>query len=849
MPAVVVEGLLAAVGAALFGRRLRPLQKDVTLLASPGQLTATRQSYAAIFLVSLVTLMFEILLTRVFSVVMWYHFAFMVISVAMFGVTAGPVLVYVLPNVFKPERTPQLLWLSCFSFSVLIPASAVVFAVLARHFAAEMNGLLLAYLTFMLPFVASGICVCLFLTRFAAQVGQLYAFDLFGAAFGCLAIVGLLWWLGPAGSIFALSGLAGLAAFCLSFAGAEGKTGKASIIWLAFLAVAAIWQCLGANFGLPVLNFNVWKNTVKEKVLFEKWNHFSCIRVLEHDNSPFAWGMSNAMLPVPGVEQMWLVIDILAATPVTRFAGNLDSVAYLKGDVTNFVHYLRPHADVAAIGVGGGRDILSALVFKQKSVTGIELNDITLDLLKNRYADFTGHLDRYPNVTLVLDEGRSYINRSGRKFDIIEASLIDTWAATAAGAFILSENSLYTTDGWQIFWKHLSDRGVISFSRWYGRRQRPDEFYRLLALAVETLTRAGVSQPQTHIIALASKPRAGAGDEFGIATLLVCKQQFSPADVELARQTARRLDFEILIAPDLVPGDQALAQLVNPATNQQFMANHPANIAPPTDDSPFFFNFSRFDRNWLQQSQIWGPLPSAVRVFGSLLTLVTALTVCVICLPLAWSEHKGKVSAPTTLVGYFTCLGLGFMFLEIAMIERLTLYLGHPIFGLTVVLFSFLVGAGAGSYLSSRSIMPKFDHALVLFAVLGLGYAALFSGFAYLDWLPLAARLALSLAVLLPIGIVLGMLLPLGLRMADANRCQEAKPWLWAVNGAASIWSSVAAMALAMALGIRSCYIAGIVCYVLAMSCVFQLKKKQFGSKGSAVAAVRMLEDATGEAR
>ena len=255
--------------------------------------------------------------------------------------------------------------------------------------------------------------------------------------------------------------------------------------------------------------------------------------------------------------------------------------------MTNLAHYVRPNSDVLVVGVGGGRDILSALAFDQKSVTGVEINDQILHAINVVYGDFTGHLDRNPRVTFANDEARSYIARSKKHYDIIQLSLTDTWAASAAGAYALSENSLYTVDAWDTFMDHLNANGVLTVSRWYYPAE-PAEAYRLATLAMQSLRDRGVENPRDHIF-MAKGPSANG---ISAATILVSPSPFTSQDIATLQKITDQMKFELVLTPtfaiDSVFGGIAEAKDVN-----AFAAGYHVNIAPPTDDKPFFFQMIR----------------------------------------------------------------------------------------------------------------------------------------------------------------------------------------------------------------------------------------------------------------
>jgi hypothetical protein len=804
----------------------------------PADAHASLRTYAGLFLVTLSTLMLQVLLTRIFSVTLWYHFAFMVVSLAMFGMTLGAVIVYLRPQAFPARDAHRLLASHSLLFAAAIVASFLaqiwIPALSAegsriRAFLGEEGWLAtliffgLIYVVASVPFVFSGIAVCVALTRFPDRVGRLYAADLAGAALGCALLVLLLDWTDGPTAVFAIAGLAALGALC--FARDAGRpalvraAGVAALTLLGFAAVhtTLVWQ------GRPWLSLRWVKGERAEKPLFERWNAFSYFRVqrpFTPEGAPFGWGFSAALPPVRRVGQLGVAIDACAGTVLTRFDGRFRDLQYLRYDVTNFAHHLRNDADVLVVGVGGGRDVLSALLFDQRSVVGVEINQDLLGALNGRYGDYTGHLDRHPRVRFVVDEARSWVARQEARFDVIQVSLIDTWAATAAGAFVLTENSLYTVEAWEIFLEHLSERGVLSFSRWYVP-ERAAEMYRLTALGVAALQARGVAEPWRHVVTVTNLgPDNDA--ETGIGTMLVARNPFSPRDLERIEELAQKLELSVLVAPGNTP-DPVFAELVSGADVREVARAFPLDISPPTDDRPFFFNMLRlrdFFRDELARSPVNEFNQKAVATLGSLLALVLGLTLACLLVPLGLGSGRGALRGGLPFLGFFAAIGLGFMFVEISQMQRLIVFLGHPTYGLSVVLFSLLLSAGAGSALAPDASRPGGGRAALTRIALLLGVLGLFGALTpavteAFRAQPTPARIALATVLLLPLGGFMGMAFPMGMSLASA-RAPTLTPWLWGVNGATSVCASVLAVAIAMGAGISASFWTGVGCYALA---------------------------------
>ena len=585
----------------------------------------------------------------------------------------------------------------------------------------------------------------------------------------------------------------------------------------------------------------VWvKGRYEAPPIVERWNPFSRIRVIgdpAREIRPSGWGFSTTLPQDLKARELHLDIDSYAGTELTAFDGSPATLEPLKYDVTNVVHYLRPSSDVVVVGTGGGRDILSALVFNQRSVTGVEINPSILELVNGRFGDFTGHLDRNPRVRFVNDEARSYLARMPERVGVIQISLIDTWAATASGAFVLTENSLYTLEAWTRFLERLSPRGVLSVSRWY-YADRPGEVYRSAVLAVAALQRIGVNRPQDHFAIVRASPPATAGAPDGIGTILVSRDPLTAADLDTLEAVAARLKFDIVQSPR-TSIDETFAAIASADRLPALLASYPLDISAPTDDSPFFFHMLRlrdvFDvRRWQDQGIVSFNM-KAVGVLGVLLATVVLMTTACIVVPLIRAGRGTSLEGAAPYLAYFAAIGFGFMLIEISQLQRLTIFLGHPSYSLSVVLFSLLVSSGLGSLSTTRVAGPPLDVArrdpelvegpqAALRSLIILTIAILIA-FGLLT--PLVTqqfeasstpvRIALSIALLFPVGFLMGMAFPLGMRLA-LRRAPLLAPWFWGVNGAASVCASVLAVVIAIGAGISAAFWTGTGCYLAALA-------------------------------
>jgi hypothetical protein len=757
---------------------------------------------------------------------MFYHFAFMAVSLAMFGMTAGALIVYLRNDRYPRERAPEQLTMNAMLFAVSSVLSLFLYLHIPILSSDEVQALPLiavSYVLISVPFVFSGITVALALTRFPEVVGRLYAVDLLGAAAGCGVILVTLDHTDAPTASIVIAALVAIGAAAFALGTPSRRLRLATGVGASLIIVSAIAHHALAQNGKPVIRL-VHRVFPQIPRLYERWNSFSYVEVLPaffpSRGATLGWGVSSKLPGNVEVQQLPMAIDLKAGTSITAFNGDVRGLELLRYDVTNAVHQIRRSADVCVIGVGGGRDVLSALYFDQRSVLGIELNANVLGALTGPFAGFAGHLERHPKVELVVDEARSFLARTPHQCGIIEISLIDTFAATAAGAFVLAENSLYTVEAWDLFLRRLTPSGVLTVSRYYYHK-RPAEAYRMLALAVSALERNGISDHRQHLMLIKNDSSFLAGAA-GIGTLLVSKSPWLPADVEKMEAYAREMDFEIVLSPRIA-ADDVLATLAAGRNLPAFYQHYEVDISPPTDDRPFFFQMLRwrdvFAANLRDRGDVnWKNL-KAILVLATLLGIVSVLTAVCVAVPLLRTRDRPSREAAPLLL-FFFAIGLAFMFIEMAQMQRLMVFLGHPTYALSVVLFSLLLTSGLGSFcahvlmqrLAPRSLRLVFVALLAVVFVVGLASPFLMHRF---EGAATGGRIAVALALLCPLGVVMGMPFPLGMRRAD-ELSPAVSPWLWGINGAASVCASVVAVVIALSVGISASYWTGMACYVVA---------------------------------
>ncbi|HLJ20805.1 MAG TPA: hypothetical protein VKU84_11435 [Stellaceae bacterium] len=789
--------------------------------------------YLGVFLVTASVLMLQIVQTRILSVVLWYYLAFLVISLAMFGITAGTVWVYLRRQRFS-ERT---LSYDLTYFSSALAVATLVCGAIEMTLAPATTGKLVAIVVWIeftaclvVPFFLSGVVVSLALTRSPYPIGRVYGVDLAGAAAGCLGVFGLLNLTDGPTAMICVAAIAALAAVCFNGSGLGAAPTETMPFAAQLLRVKPIFLglllCAVANGttdkGLQPIFVKGRVEAAADAPMFTQWNTFSRIAVFDEGNQlPQMWGPSPAFNPEGwSIEQRRMNIDGDAGTVTYRWDGDVAHAAFLRYDVTNLAHFLPGHQRAAVIGVGGGRDLLSAGVFGVPDITGIELNPILARLLTRApgFAEFS-NLGQLPGLHLHVDEARSWFTRSSDRFDIIQMSLIDTWAATGAGAFTLSENGLYTVEAWRTFLDHLTETGVFTVSRWYAR-DNVNETGRMVSLAAATLLDLGAGDPSRHIFLAASG---------NIATLIVSRSPLSPPDVERLSTVADEMQYQILLSPDRPPASPVLGKILASRTIadlRDYTSGLALDLTPPTDERPFFFNQLPLFNPWrtielAQHNRSVGAASGNI-VATTTLILLFLMSLLLVSRTIVYPLRPaiGDVGRRLALGGtaYFLLIGVGFMCAEIGLLQRMSVFLGHPIYSLSIVLFSLISATGIGSLMSDR--LPLATRGRFV------GWSLITAGYLFVlpFWLPpvlhdfgsatLILRASLCVLAIAPAGLLMGYGFPTGMRFIAAVD-RTPTPWFWGINGAAGVLASSFAVAVSIAFGIYVTMIASALCYAL----------------------------------
>jgi spermidine synthase len=790
-----------------------------TLVAAPVSSSTPipeRTLLAGLGLTSFAALLLELALTRLFSVVLFYHFAFLAISIALLGLGAGGVFAYLLKRRLESVSTRSLTARLCLANSVLI----LLVLEIVLHVPVELTvtgknflHLTALYLTAALPFFLTGLLFSVVFARETWRVSRLYGADLCGGALACLAVVPLLNWIGGPNTILAAAVV--MAASAAVWASSSTARKTAFVFMLAFVALIA------ANHSNQFIDIVYAKGIFRDPawVEFSRWNALSRVEVDRQ-------GQAKAIV-IDADASTYIMNCDLSHWKGSEWEENLMSAPPALANV------LRPRGEFAIIGPGGGVDVLRAVANGSQSVTGIEINPIIANtIMRGRYADYALHLYERPEVHIHVTDGRSYLRSTPQQFDVVQMTLVDTWASTAAGAFALSENNLYTVQAFREYFQHLKPEGMIAITRWEFRE--PREALRVVAVAIEALHSLGVTNPARNFIVASQGPL----NEDGIPVVVLAKKTAFTVAEESAVQD--HLDDYDVLHPLYLPSqaEEQLAAAPNPfaaliASNDpySFAQNYTYNVAPVSDNAPFFF-FTLKPGQILSQQGLRKGIDWKVNlgVLVLILVLVISLVAVLAFLILPLALQTGRQS-PLPLL-YFVAVGLGYILVEIAFIQRFVLFLGHPTYALTVVIFLLMLSSGAGSLLSRRWL----TRTQMAWMPLALVVAALRADVFFLPrvltaWVGLAFeyRLLVSAMLLVPLGLAMGMPFPTGLRALTTaygtgvsrgthNEVKDnAVEWAWAMNAAASVLGSVLAMVIAIQFGLNVTLACGVGAYLLAL--------------------------------
>ncbi|MBI2265110.1 MAG: hypothetical protein HYU64_08050 [Armatimonadetes bacterium] len=772
-----------------------------------------------VFLVASGILALEIALTRIFSISLWYHFAFMSVGIAMLGLGAGGAFLYAFPTW---NRGAYLSWYAgAFALSIPLCAQQICSFTADQFALRSMTDFLHTawfYLSILAPFFLGGVTLSAALSCQEFSFSKLYSWDLVGTAAGCILAPWALSYCGAAGTLLASSALGLLAA--LAFPGPSLI--KKACIGCAGLLVGSWSGAYGASqaqrqIRIPstkALYYYMNQATPRADILLSLWSSLARVDVFAPLPST-SWGLSPTFSgKIP--PQIGITLDGDAFTAIVEESPsgpNLDFLDYLPASLP---YTLLHEPKTIVIGAGGGMDVQAALRNGSRSVKAVELNPVVMNLVKERFRHFSGDLYRKPRVEAICGEGRHYLNRSGERFDLVHIPLVDSWTAGAGGAYTLSENYLYTVEAFEEYLNHLSDNGILAINRW----EKDNRFQGIKLCGTFNEAMAGRGMDDTRSCCLVAQSGM-------LSVFLFRKKPFSPKEIGLLLHKIAEKQFRLLYRPG--QEDSLYARALKKDTRIALVRASPFDLSSATDDRPFFYKTFRWENfsYYLGQILKGESAPPFVTIFLVLCLFSGLFCGLFLILPLTLLRGKPVVNSVTVAgLVYFGCLGTGFMLCEVALLEKWILFLGHPLYATVIVLFSLLLFSGLGCLATNalpgerpgrflRMILPIIALLCIFHGYLSGGLQdSLFS------WTGPARTLVAFLAVA-PLGFLLGMPFPLGISVLAGD--QRLIPWAWGVNACLSVTGSVLSVFLASFLGFSS--VLGIASLVYLGGLLFIIRK------------------------
>ncbi|UCH36037.1 MAG: hypothetical protein JSV65_06700 [Armatimonadota bacterium] len=818
----------------------------------------TSAIYPAVFLTSAGVLMLQVALTRLFSFTLWYHFAYVVISVALLGYGASGALLSAFPGILR-GNLPRTLFACATGCAVAIPAGLLVYAhtpfyplQLFRQ-PAQWWYLAAYYAAAGIPFFLAGVCIAGAMAAASERVTRVYCADLMGAGLGAALVVSAIWRLETPGVVIAAAGLMAGAAACWAWWWRPAlAAAPLTLVVLLVVGGGPFWRsiqfrpsvekCMALQLGLahlspPAGDLSEAEQTPlaeasgKWRILpdLTRWGAVFRVDVLEHTGD--SAGAARARQAGSS--------DDYGEPPLAHISiphdGDANAMIYAGGDRAWLNRFFMNHAvslpyallgpqpDVLIIGAGGGREVHAALCHRARSTTALDLDPLTVRLVTHSLADYSGYLAEQPGVRFVVGEGRSFVRQSKRRYDLIEMNQVDSLTAASIGASVLFENYLFTVEAIGDYLAHLREGGVYCQLHLNPPPETEDIRFKTSILragaALEALRRRGVKRPQDCIAVIYAK---------GLMTYVVRPRPFTRAETALLRDYCKRQRFvQVHLPYHRLDNELSRYLRTSPRARAQSMLSSALRRDPPTDDRPFVWPYFKWLRVFdpLHHYRARHAVASGQLVMIPLLGVALAGALAFILGPLALFRRRGiRSPAAGGLTVYFAALGFGFMFIEISFIQRFVLFLGYPTYSLTVVLSALLVASGVGS-LTSQRLITRAEQSL-LWALGGLlvvgGLYLAFGGAVFGAFLGYALWLRIMVAVLMiaPLGFVMGMFFPTGIRVVN-DVAPQFVPWAWGINASTSVVAAILAVMLAMTVGFRMVGVYALGIYVIGVIALY----------------------------
>jgi len=780
---------------------------------------------SAIGLLSLSALSIEITLTTLLSVVEWYHFAFMVVSIALFGYAAAGVLLSLRPSLRERSVTPSV---SAAMAGVSYVASIYLLPflrfdpILASVKPIHAWVILAQYVVIGLPFFWTGMCIATLLTRSPDRANSLYFGDLTGAAMGCLLALVMIPLGGPRLPIVAAVSSALFSCFLLL---PRAKSSRRRYLAFGVLAACLLTASMMVDVDLHVSPYKSLSLILRQpgsERIWTDWSSLSRIDAVKSSMIRFAPGLpfdQPAMIP----EQIGLTVDGDDLDPITRFDADFSALSFMNRLPLAVPYEIQHREKVLVIDGGGGFDVLAGLVLGASEIFVTEKNPGMVKAVKKVFADFSGNLYSHPSVKIRVTDARSFLSRSGHKFDLIDLSLKKSQAAVSTGFYSLSENYLLTVEAFRGLISHLSDSGFLIATRWLA--PPPREIPRILCVAVTALEKDGVEDSWRNIACFRS---------YMTVTLMVKRSPLEDWEIERLKQICKQRRFDLVYYPGISRNEtnrfnlldrpryyEIFTEILDRSRRDRFLRLYPFDLNPPTDEKPFFFDFMKWSRIGDLKESLgprWNPYLQGGLLLLAILLQSTILSVVALGVPIGLLRREREGYIGMRYLAYFLLLGAAFMLVEVSFLQKFILLVGSPPRAMAASLFGMLTFSGMGS-LYGRRLSPHRKTLLAVFVSIVAVLAAEGVILRSVSGLVLRAgdawRFFLAVLMVAPAGFVMGLPFPMGIRILGLER-RSSIPLAYAANGSASVIGSAGSLLVGSMIGFSNVFILSGVAYAIA---------------------------------
>lgn len=787
----------------------------------------------SVFLISASLISYQLLLVKMFSIQYWYHFAYLIISIALLGFGSSGTCIFLFKRQLN-NRLPFVLFICPLLFVVSIWMNLYLNRLIAFNplmiiwHTQEIIHLLALSLSIFVPFFLGALCIGTTFVAASDHIHTIYFANLTGSGVGSLIVFLFFFHVSPYEIMFIIS----LITLCAAMVGSTNRM-RRGIICVSGIVLIILYVLLFRFLPLPMSNFkdlSQAENLTDAQKEMEVFGPFGLVTVL---SSPAYHYLPDLSLkcPYPLPRQKGLFLDGNTVGAINEFTGAIHDIRIMDYRTNALAYKLLDHPEVLIIGGGSGTEILNARYHEAKSISVVEMNDDIVHLMQETYDTFSGNVYTFANTRVFIEDGRGFLQRTRERFDLIHISLLESMGTASAGVYSLNENYLFTTEALTLCLDRLTPGGLLSISTWI--KNPPRDTIKLLAMAVESVKRHGDNIPDQSIVMIRS---------WQTATLLVKNSAFNRNDIWAIREFCKNRLFDISYLPgvdeketntfNILEEDffyHAAISLLS-QEREKFYRTYPFYVKPATDDRPFYSHF--FKMNMLQEY-----LSSANRAiipfldWGYILVLITACILVVlgmtfILAPLVFAlpSRKGLIS----VLVYFGSLGMAYMFLEISILQQFIRYLYDPVFSASIVIGSFLVYSGIGSLIAGKVSPLKSKY--IFWSVLIIGIAGLM--FLSVDlWLqqaisgfPMWLRMVSCSLLIAPLAVPMGIPFPSGLSTFTAER-DVLIPWAWSINGFFSVIGSSAAVLIAIGCGFKCIIVIALVLYILSAFTFIRLRR------------------------